>query len=304
MKNILFLGILFISIFGFKASSTESKTVFYQSVEWSHDGKSICFAAIILDSGKYVNGRWEIYTMKIDGSDFKKITENNFNDMWPSFSPDDKSIFFQSDRNGNQEIYSMDIDGSNVKRITDNSGSDNYPVCSPDGKKILFTSNRDGNQDIYSMNINGTEPFRLTRTKHKEFNPCWSPDGKKIVYFYEKGDHKDQIYICNSDGSNSLNITNDTLNNIYPEFYMDGTAIIYGTSNQKEKYLCTVNASGQNKITLSKTAGFFNRCWHDNKQKLSIKGSWPSSEIYLSTIEGAEERTIANVEKILILDSK
>ena len=53
--------------------------------------------------------------MKLDGSDFKKVTWNNFNDMWPSFSQDDKSIYFQSDREGNQEIYCMDIDGSNVK---------------------------------------------------------------------------------------------------------------------------------------------------------------------------------------------
>ena len=161
MKNI-FLFILFIFSQQLSVCQSTLKTIFYQSVEWSHDGKSICFAAIVIDSGKYVNGRWEIYILKIDGSDFKKITENNFSDLWPSFSPDDKSIFFQSDRNGNPEIYSMDIDGSNVKRITDNPGSENYPVCSPDGKKILFTSNRDGNQDIYIMNINGYDSSNLT----------------------------------------------------------------------------------------------------------------------------------------------
>ena len=295
---------MFISIFGFKDSYTEIKTVFYQSVEWSHDGKSICFAAIVLDSGKYVNFRWEIYTMKFDGSDLKKVTENNFNDMWPSFSQDDKSIYFQSDREGNQEIYCMDMDGSNVKRITDNSGADNYPVCSPDGKKILFTSSRDGNQELYVMNINGTEIFRLTQTEHNEFNPSWSPDGKEIVYFYENGDHKDQIYICNSDGTNSLNITNDTMNNIYPEFYLDGSSIIYQSSGLKDKNLCSINLIGLNKTILSKSAGFFNRCSNESKKRVSIKGRWPQSEIYLSNFDGSEEQIISNREKILLLNRK
>ena len=304
MKNIFLFSILFIFSQQLSVCQSTLKTIFYQSVEWSHDGKSICFAAIVIDSGKYVNGRWEIYIMKIDGSDFKKITENNFNDMWPSFSPDDKRIFFQSDREGNQEIFCMDIEGLNVKRITENIGSDNYPVCSPDGKKILFTSTRDGNQDLYIMNINGTDPFRLTQTEHKEFNPCWSPDAEKIVYFYDKGDLKDQIYICNSDGTNSLNITHDTLNNIYPEFYLNGSAIIYQSSILKEKYLCSVNTSGQNKITLSKSPGFFNRCSPNGIKRLSINGSWPQNEIYISNMNESEERIIINKEMILGLNRK
>jgi len=283
------------------SASAQNKNVFYQSVEWSHDSKSICFAAMVLDSGKFVNGRWEIYTVNIDGSDLKKLTNNKFNDVWPCFTPDDRVIYFQSDRDGNPEIYRMENDGSVAARVTDNPGLDGSPAVSPDGRKILFTSARAGNSEIYLMNIDGTDTVQLTNTEFKELNPQWSPDGGMIVYYYEKGDHKDQVYVCNADGTGAIKVSEDSMNNIYPGFFSDGSKVIYQSNIDKEKKVNLVELMDRFNKKVIPAGGFYNRFSPDGKHLAYISGSWPESDIYISKVDGSEGKKINLKEKILKL---
>ncbi|MFI5135612.1 MAG: TolB family protein, partial [Chitinophagales bacterium] len=97
---------------------SQNKTVFCQSIGWSPDSKQICFAAILVDSGKIVKDHWQIYLVNVDGTNLRKLTSGNYNNEWPSFSPDGKKIAFESTRDGNPEIYVMNADGSGQTRIT------------------------------------------------------------------------------------------------------------------------------------------------------------------------------------------
>ena len=71
------------------------------------------------------DGNYEIYVMNIDGSNQKRLTNNDVDDWYPFWSPDGSKIIFSSVKDYKKEkhIYSMNADGSSVKKIISNSGA-------------------------------------------------------------------------------------------------------------------------------------------------------------------------------------
>ncbi|MGB3714398.1 MAG: DPP IV N-terminal domain-containing protein, partial [Candidatus Promineifilaceae bacterium] len=68
-----------------------------------------------------------INRVAIDGSDVVKLTQGEYSDWSPSFSPDGRHIVFSSKRGGDAEIYIMNADGSGVTALTDNDKGDYTP---------------------------------------------------------------------------------------------------------------------------------------------------------------------------------
>jgi TolB protein len=96
-------------------------------------------------------GNRELYTMRLDGSELRRLTftggavsnpDVEGVDENPSWSPDGRSIVFDSSRDGDFEIYVMRADGSGERRLTDHPALDARSVWSPDGKVIVFESDR------------------------------------------------------------------------------------------------------------------------------------------------------------------
>jgi Tol biopolymer transport system component len=79
---------------------------------WSPDGSQIVYEA----SG--TKGKSDIYVMKADGSDRKRLTRHQARDENPDWSPDGTQIAFYSERTGDAEIFLMNTDGTNQQRIT------------------------------------------------------------------------------------------------------------------------------------------------------------------------------------------
>ena len=69
------------------------------------------------------DGNHEIYVMNIDGSNQKRLTNNDFDDWYPSWSSDGSQIIFSSLRNGEKSIYIMNNDGAEVRKMISNATS-------------------------------------------------------------------------------------------------------------------------------------------------------------------------------------
>ncbi|WP_299112543.1 hypothetical protein [uncultured Winogradskyella sp.] len=81
------------------------------NISFSFDNKFIAFEAKEKDVSN-------IYTIKLDGSDLKKITSDQANDLMPTISPNNKEITYSSSISGQFCLHTINLDTKEVKQIT------------------------------------------------------------------------------------------------------------------------------------------------------------------------------------------
>ena len=87
---------------------------FSENPNWSPDG-----ARIVFESDRVEKGDLEIYSMKADGSEVRRLTNNPALDALPAYSPDGKRIVFVSDRlqKDSRRLFTMSSTGAKPKRV-------------------------------------------------------------------------------------------------------------------------------------------------------------------------------------------
>ncbi len=152
---------------------TANKGISDTDPSWSPDGSRIAFASDRHDPGQNA----EIYTMKADGTDVRRLTNNIYSDGDPSWSWEGTRIAFECYRDHNFEICVMNANGTGQHRITLNDVTDSDPSWQRAGDQIVFGSYRTGHGDVYVMNSDGSGVIRLTSRPDIEGDACARPSG-------------------------------------------------------------------------------------------------------------------------------
>ncbi|MGH9673438.1 MAG: TolB family protein [Bryobacteraceae bacterium] len=152
------------------------------------------------------SGDLDLWTMKTDGSDKRRITTGLGYDGGAFFSRDGRQLVWRAHRPGTpetvegykkllsenlttpmkMEIFTASADGKNAKQVTDFGCASFAPVFTPDGKKILFASNKhncDGRRfELFLMNADRSGLEQMTNFGGFVSFAEFSPDGKKILF--------------------------------------------------------------------------------------------------------------------------
>jgi Tol biopolymer transport system component len=92
----------------------------------------------------------DIWTMSLDGSDARQITDFGAMSWAPYIHPSGRYVVFASNKLGfeNFELFLVDIDGTKEPvRVTYSDGFDGLPAPSPDGTRLAWTTNRGGGRE-------------------------------------------------------------------------------------------------------------------------------------------------------------
>jgi Tol biopolymer transport system component len=85
-----------------------------------------------------LDGDNEIFLIKENS--ITQLTHNTWDDEYPVWSPDGKSIAFTSDQEGQYDIYLINPDGKDITRLTSAVADEKEPSWFPDGKSIAYSS--------------------------------------------------------------------------------------------------------------------------------------------------------------------
>ncbi len=152
------------------------------------------------------NGSAELYRVRPDGSDLRRLTQNGQIDISPSWSPDGRQIAFVSDRAGSPQVYLMDRNGHGVHRLTFDGSYNTSPAWSPDGRWIAYQSRVGGQFDIWLIDPDGSVNLPLISHPRSDESPAWSPDSRKIAFSSTRRGSAD-IYVVDSSGDHLQRLT-------------------------------------------------------------------------------------------------
>jgi len=160
-----------------------------QCAAWSPRGDLIAFSSAR-------SGEYQIYTMRPDGSDQRRITFSNLQEACGvSWSPDGSRLVFGR----GDALFVINVDGTGEQKLADNvAGS---PSWSPDGSRIAFNSARSGTNQLWLIQSDGQSPQQLTSDPVGVYGqPVWSPGGEEIVFDYG-GVDLPTLYKLQADGT-------------------------------------------------------------------------------------------------------
>jgi Tol biopolymer transport system component len=167
---------------------------------WSPKGDEIAFTGL-------KDGQSDIYVFKFETKALRKLTDDIFSDVEPSWAPDGSKLLFSSDRGErdaaslpagfkpqnlemkNYDIYEISAAGDGIQRVVAGEFSERVPVYAPDGKTIAFSSERQGISNIWLKNLQSNEEWPITNVLTGAFQPTWGGGIDRMVFvsFYYAG---------------------------------------------------------------------------------------------------------------------
>ena len=149
--------------------------------------------------------RPHVFVVSLDGASSTQITEGDFIDADPTWSPDGESLVFASARHGARDdddasdLWRVPAKGGTPQRLTATAGPVMLPAFSPDGRTIAFLARAElnaygRNVQLFTVPSDGGQATCLSSALDRScgalhVRPSWSPDGRSLTVAAEdRGD--------------------------------------------------------------------------------------------------------------------
>ncbi|HEY7327235.1 MAG TPA: S41 family peptidase [Gemmataceae bacterium] len=201
-------------------------------------------------NGKIVfSYRGDLWLVKEDGSEPRRLTSHRAASIHPRFSPDGKWIAFSAARFGNHDVFAIPSEGGEARRLTWNSAGDTVVGWTRDSRSVVFSSSRGrvfpGIPSLYTVSLDGG--MEEAMPVDWGFAGSFSPDGKKFAYNrhpmvwsrkHYRGSYAADLWVLDVDSRSSRRLLDSDVpdgekpNNFWP---MYGNGFIFFVSDRDVK---------------------------------------------------------------------
>ncbi len=204
------------------------------SMAVSPDGKELAFVL-----------RGDIYVTDVEYKTTRRITDTPAQERTVDFSPDGRTLVYDSDRDGQWQLFTAEIKNPAEKRFAyateivekplyKGERTAQQPAFSPDGKKVAFLEDRTELRviDVKSKKVNTALDGKYNYSYVDGDVPFeWSPDSQRILigYIGEGGWNNVDVAMVNADGSGFVDLTESGYADGNAKWALGGKAVTYET---------------------------------------------------------------------------
>lgn len=187
-----------------KTYKNDNRIGFISGPTWSDDGN---YAVLDINTNDYKD-RWLVLLNAAEGT----ITnlDHQHDEAWIAgpgiggyrggdlgWMPDNKSIWFQSEKTGYSHLYTINVATKKVSALTSGNFEIYDPFLSKDEKRWYFTANENhpGDRQFYTMPLNGGKLQQLT-TMVGNNDVKLSPDEKSMAILYSYSNQPTELYLA------------------------------------------------------------------------------------------------------------
>ena len=246
-------------------------------LSWSPDGRLLAFS----DRASDEENTPSIFVLTLDSLEARRLTspQRSRSDINPVFSPDGQTLAFYRGPDG---VYTVPVSGGEEKRLTSPSygwglawTSDGRNIVFPDagwlwkiflgggeperlqfgqegfqpsirGNRLAYVRQTE-NLNIWRRKLDSTlsasPPDRFISSTRVESAPQFSPDGSKIAFESTRSGAY-EIWVCRSDGSGLIQLTNLTSVSGTPRWSPDGQRIAFDSRSTGNPDIFVVDSQG------------------------------------------------------------
>ncbi|HEX2195880.1 MAG TPA: hypothetical protein VHJ76_03050 [Actinomycetota bacterium] len=256
---------------------------------------------------RHVDGDYELFVMRADGSRVRRLTYNGVDDFDPSWSPDGRRIVFERERgeNGYEDLYIVNVRGGRARPWVVSHGIDEGdPAWSPDGRWIAFRGNDGGDgADVVAVTVDREEGTIVSSQSENSTNsdPAWSPDGTQLA-LVESYDGAG-LYVasfCCSDGYKKEELTYSGSWKYGVDWSPDGSCIVYSDDDPGTTGVYTIPAGGgEPRLVTSAGPGGAAGTWSpDGSEILFYSDATGTFDLYAASPDGSEVRRLTNTPDV------
>lgn len=215
---------------------------------WSPDGRRLAYWS-------RAQGDPEIWTVRRDGGDAKRVTSHPGQDWSPAWSGDGRYIYFTSDRGGRTNLWRVDVDPGSGAPVGDAQpvtagvgGQSQKPAIASRAGTVVFV-NWEYEERIHVAELDGEPPTPVGVPEPLDVGasiarfPDLSPDGSRIV-FTQREEHEDLVVKDLATGR-VTRLTDDAARDRAPRFSPDGRRVAFYGDRSGTMQIHVIESDGE-----------------------------------------------------------